>query len=349
MKSNDALDEALAMLADSGPEFGGGLSNHGPMAAEALCAMGRGEQAVAWVERYRKRLEPAPQASGRIDDKDWRDALGRINRVAEWSDFFSEQLKQEPWREVVDTWTARLAPGISAAAFHGVLRTGHAARSLSEHESTERLHELGHDLAYWAATYHALRGVISTSRDALPSQAIRSVERLPLQRRKVGGFLTDGLASLDDFAPFAEVVAMVDASRDVGAFIADLTETFAHVYMKNAIGIGGIIAFIHCVTGPRAVRHLAPHVKPVTAAIAARYAWQAAAGLYAAFAAHDPSGEDSEAPEVELDDLIDRAVANADEHAIKFAEACIGEHALNPKAVYLEAVAHAVKNLPPLR
>jgi hypothetical protein len=70
MKSNDALDEALAMLADRGPEFGGGLSNHGPMAAEALCAMGRGERAVAWVERYRLRLEPPPQASGRIDDKD---------------------------------------------------------------------------------------------------------------------------------------------------------------------------------------------------------------------------------------------------------------------------------------
>lgn len=28
------LDESLARLAVTGPEFGGGLSNHGPMAAE---------------------------------------------------------------------------------------------------------------------------------------------------------------------------------------------------------------------------------------------------------------------------------------------------------------------------
>jgi hypothetical protein len=349
MTSYDGLDEALAMLADTGPEFGGGLSNHGPMAAEALCAMGRADHAVAWTAHYRKRLEPRPRASGRIAGNEWREALGKSHRVAEWSDFFAEELKRAPWREVVDTWTARLAPGISAAAFHGVLRTAHAVRGLSQRETAERVHEFGDGLAYWAATYCELPGAADRSGNAMPSNAIASVQRVPLASRRVGGFLTDGLEGLRNFPPFAEVPSMVDASRDVAAFLSDLTETFARVYLTNAIRFGATIAFIHCVTGPRAVRNLMPHVKPATAAAAARCAWQAAAGLYAAFSVNDAFAGETKAGAIDLDDLIDGAVANGDEHAIKFAEACIGEHALNPKAVYLEAASDALKKLSPLR
>jgi hypothetical protein len=32
----DLLDGTYERLSDTGPEYGGGLSNHGPMAAEAL-------------------------------------------------------------------------------------------------------------------------------------------------------------------------------------------------------------------------------------------------------------------------------------------------------------------------
>jgi hypothetical protein len=51
------IDEALELLADSGQEFGNGLSNHGPMAAEALVTLGRSEAVVPWVERYKRRLQ----------------------------------------------------------------------------------------------------------------------------------------------------------------------------------------------------------------------------------------------------------------------------------------------------
>ena len=40
--------------------------------------------------------------------------------------------------------------------------------------------------------------------------------------------------------------------------------------------------------------------------------------------------------------LIDRAVATQDEHAIKFTEACLREHAFNPKPLYLQAARDAV-------
>ena len=55
------LDEALEIVHRTGPEFGAGLSNHAPMAAEALSVLGHGERAVGWVERYRGRLDDPPR------------------------------------------------------------------------------------------------------------------------------------------------------------------------------------------------------------------------------------------------------------------------------------------------
>ncbi|MGA7873744.1 MAG: hypothetical protein WCA22_22885, partial [Candidatus Binatus sp.] len=51
-----ALDEALEIMAPIGPELNNGLSNHAPMAIEAMCAMGRPDAVMPWFERYRRRL-----------------------------------------------------------------------------------------------------------------------------------------------------------------------------------------------------------------------------------------------------------------------------------------------------
>ena len=228
-----------------------------------------------------------------------------------------------------------------------VPRTRHVRSG--DRENAVRTHELAEGLGYWAATYQPLPGSLAGPQDALPSRAIESVKRLPLERRKIGGFLTDGLAALATFKPFSGVVSMVDTRGDLSALLSDLTETFAHVYVNNAIGIGGVIAFIHCVTGSRAVRNLSPYIDDATARAAARYAWQASAGLYAAFGTQLRSHEPPAAPKFGIEELIDRAIANADEHAIKFSEACIHEYALNPKPVYLAAAAHAIEALPPFK
>ena len=345
----DSIDEAYSIFARTGPEFGGGLSNHGPMASEALCTMGRGDAVAKWVERYQSRLEPPPSMRSRISEDQWREALGKQTRVGDWIGLFAESLKEAAWRAVLDRWVVRLAPGIAAAAYHGVLRTAHAARSLGDRQTPQRVHELAEGLGYWAAPYQPLPGSIEGSHNQPPSRAIDAVARIPLEHRKVGGFLTDGLAALDTFEPFKPVAGLVDTSSNLSAFLSDLTETFARVYMKNAHNISGAIAFIHCVTGPRAVRNLSPYISAETARLAARYAWQASAGLYAAFSIENPSLDQPPMPKLDVQALIDHAIAHGDEHAIKFTEACIQEYELNPKPVYLAAAPHALQILPPLR
>ncbi len=343
------IDEALEMLARTGPEWGGGLSNHGPMGAEALVVLGRDDAVTGWVEQYKRRLGPAPEARDPIDPSAWREALGRIARVGDWAALFQRELSEGPWREVLDRWVRRLAPGIVAAGTHGVIRTAHAVRSLATEETPLRRRELAEGLAYWAARYQRLPGDPGAGVGGLrPSEAVRRLA--PLGRPEPGeryGLITEWLGRLDGRAEFAGVIDLVDASKDPSAFLSDLTEAFAGVYLANA-HTGQLIGFIHAVTGPRAVRLLAPHLSPDTLELALRYAWQAAAGMYAVFGERPDSGPPEER-QTDVDDLIERAVATGDEHAIKFTEACLREHPLNPRPVYLAAAEHAVNALTPRR
>ena len=75
-----------------------------------------------------------------------------------------------------------------------------------------------------------------------------------------------------------------------------------------------------------------------------RYGWQAAAAMYASLGTQ-PAGEGVPRRRVELDELIDRAVASGDEHAIKLTEPCLRENAIRPDAAYLAAAWNAVGHL----
>src|ERR1700756_835975 len=176
MSANDVLDEGLSRLSGTGPEFRGVLSNHGPMAAEALVRLGRADAVEHWLDGYLKRLDAAPRPGDRITDATWRDALGKLNRVADWEVYLRAQLAQEPWQDVLARWWPRLLPGVAAAATHGVIRASHAARSLDaagEARQTERRDELARALAYWAASYIELPGTARPSGTLDPAAAIR--------------------------------------------------------------------------------------------------------------------------------------------------------------------------------
>ncbi|MCM3875218.1 MAG: questin oxidase family protein, partial [Thermoanaerobaculia bacterium] len=322
-RGSQAIEDALALLAETGPEYHGGLANHGPMAAEALVALERFDAVVPWVTRYRPRLDAHPTGS-RLIREDWREALGARNRVADWSVFFGREVKERPWRDAIATWVPRLSPGMIAAAFHGVIRTAHAARSLAAEETPARRRELGEGLAYWAANYRPLPEARTGARGRRrPSQALADVPGVPAADQIARGNIVDRLAPVERFAPFVSAADLVDTTGDASAFLSDLTETFAGVFLAS-VPPGSLITFIHGVTGPSAVRLLLPHLDPAARAAALRYAWQGAAAMYSGFSGKAPSVPRGEAPA--RADLVDRAIATGDEHAIKLTEACLREH-----------------------
>jgi hypothetical protein len=346
-----ALDQALDELARSGPDLRNGLSNHAPMAVEALCALGRADAVRPWLEGYRSGLEPRPPARERIAPGDWPRALGRIERTADWMAFAAEELEGAPWREVLSRWTARLAPGLCASATHGVIRVGHAARALAVAESPPRRRELADALGVWAANYQTLPTLPTAAGGARPGgrarDALARVRVVPPEARRFRGTIVSSLEALGEFPAFAPVIDWFDAGEEPGAAISDLTETFARAYLANARDLLGAIVFVHGVTSAASLRSIVPFLDAPAARAALRFAWQAGAALYAAFGARPAPEGEIEAPREDRETLVDLAIENGDEHAIKFTEACLREHEIAPSPVYLAAARHAIDALAP--
>jgi hypothetical protein len=342
------IDDALTLLRRYGPEFGEmRLANHGPMASEALLTLNRAPEMMPWAESYTPRLEERPRSSNPINAEAWREALGQGNRVADWTAFFEAELARESYQTALKSWIPRLLPGLAAAAAHGVIRVAHAVRSLDAGVSAPRTQELADGFGYWAASYFELPGTPS-DRVRAPSAALAEIPRVELSNRD--GSITARLKELGSHPRFHSGLEAAGPGDDASAFLSDLTATMAHVYLANAAhGSAYDIALIHALTGPSAVRLLAPHLDAATTQVALRYAWQVAAGIYAAYSdtPYEADASSASAPHREIDDIIDRAVATGDEHAIKFTEACLREHAIAPDPALLAAADLVADRLAP--
>jgi hypothetical protein len=347
---NDVLDEGLSRLAATGPEFRGGLSNHGPMAAEALVRLGRADAVEHWLDGYLPRLDDAPSASDRITDATWPQALGSLNRVADWEAYFRAQLAEERWQDVFARWWPRLLPGVAAAATHGIIRTSHAVRSLAAAEAAgtrddaERRGELARGLAYWAASYVELPGTARPSGNLDVAAAIRG---LPvLDEPDTGGLIT---ARLKDGIPrlpgLGTALAALRPPADAGHDLGDLAREFAGVFL--AYGRRQPITFLHAVTAPVAAYSALPLLPRQLARPTYDGLWQVGAALYAVHAGTVTPEPLPAATPPAPDDLTDRAVATGDEHAIKLTEACLRLHAETPDPLLLHAAARASELLGP--
>ncbi len=341
----DVMDEALGLLGDAGPEYGPGFSNHGPMAAEALLALGRGDAVIPWVTDYRKRLQGSPKPGLPVFAGYWFEALGSSDRYADWVECFEEELREEDWCTVLNMWVPRLLPGMVGAAWHGAIRTGHAVRSLNREESPGKLRELARAMAYWAARYQSLPGFPAPHVDVRnPLAVIGEVTPLPDGERLMKGLISEKVRRLSGFKPFEQVINLTEPPDAITPFTIDLLEAFVRVYLANANSRGRAITFIHGVTGPGAVYLMATCLLPDISRIALRYAWQASAALYASIG-REIDNAVYDAADESVEDLIVQAVGTGDEHAIKFTEVCLRAYRIDPRPIFLAAARHAIDRL----
>jgi len=334
---NSVLDDALERVRGMGPEAVHGAPNHGPMAAEALVALGCSDEVSRWVDDYRRELVPMPQARSPVTEYTWREALGVIQRIGDWQAFFLTQFAEAPWQTVFAQWIPRLIPGLMAGGTHGLIRTAHAIRALSEAATPVRVEELASALAYWAAYHQTLPGVPRLRGPLDLDRAIEQVPRIGDDRRNKGrreGVPRELVRVLAEYPDFAAAVDRLGTIEAVDKSLNRLTEMGARLYLANASTHP--LVFIHALTGPAAVRLLLPHMPVWLREVALAYCWQAIAAWVAAYGSDTPGPPDDSAPPSEPE-IIGRALGTRDHHAIKLAEACLREHRLNPQAVYLKA------------
>ena len=343
----ESLDDALDAVSGYGIELQNGNSNHAPMVAEALCAMGRPDAVMPWLSRYRERMLPRPARKEPISHDDWQRALGKRDRFADWAIFFGSELQATPWRKALDYWAGRLAPGFSATATHGVIRVGHAVRGLVAAETPTRLRELADALASWAATYRELPSSdLTTHRPMTARDAITKIPIIPPERRRNLGNITASFAMLDDLPEFAPVIGLIDVTGEIDQVVSELAEVFVRVFLANAHDRLTSIVFIHGVTSLAALSNIAPEVSEATTRAMLRYAWQTGCALYSCFGNETALDQAISVQEREDSLVIADAIANGDEHVIKFTEACVSRHAVDSSPAHYAAIDLARRMIP---
>ncbi|AWZ10591.1 MULTISPECIES: questin oxidase family protein [unclassified Streptomyces] len=311
------LDEALERLHASGPERLGRLTNHAPMVVETLASRGQPGAVHRWLDLYETKLEEFPAPVAPIAEADRHTALGDPSRAADWIAYFSRELADHPWRQLLALWWPRLLPGMYGGSTHPVIRVGHAVRTLMEGgESAPRVTELAHGLGYWAARHRPLSGITGlpdAAGVADGADAGQALAAVPPIRDPRGGF-PDRLARVDRLPAWAAEVSDPDEARRK---LAELVRAATHRYATH--GHGEETMLVHAATAPNAVLRTLPALPRTLWVPSLHAAWTASAAVTAMYATHAPIPYASPG-RVTADEVLERALAHGDEHVIKLAD-----------------------------
>lgn len=316
MDTTGILDEALQRLHGSGPERLGRLTNHAPMAVEALSVRGQAGTVHRWLDLYARKLEEFPSRVEPVTAANWHAALGDPRRAADWIDHFEREITDRPWRDVLAQWWPRLLPGMYGGSTHPLIRVGHAVRTLLAGETTApRLAELAHGLGYWAARHHPVADLAPLpGADAYGADA--ALDAVPPLTERHGTF-PDRLGRVTGLPVWAAAVTDPDEAR---LRLVDLVRAATHRYATH--GHGDEIMLVHAATAPNAVLRTLPALPPALWASSLRAAWTASAAVTAMYApdapvVFTPPGTFT------VDEVFERARAHGDEHVIKLTDTAL--------------------------
>jgi len=354
-----AMNDALERIFDIGfrtEEFG---SVHGPMVAEAITTLGRHEAVALWIDVYKTRWHniPAPPKQAAIDASspaEWQRALGDPSRMSDWYELFLKELEEKAWEDVLKIWAPVLIAGSAGGLTHGLIRTAHAVRSLQGDPPTAlQIDEFARGLTYWASTYRAVAGNADAHGTLSLEQALSRLPRF--DPATAAPFVTDVMArfrALGKLPGFTETVENLEAVTSADAAISRHTAAIARILVAHQeLRQVTFIQVVHALTSAAAMRTLLPYFPDTFGAWAYRYVWQASAAILAQIG-HVLRSELKLNPEVgepklQIDELIDRAIAHKEEHVIKLTEACLREDRIRPDLAYRAAAEAALKRIKP--
>ncbi|MCX5312550.1 questin oxidase family protein [Streptomyces sp. NBC_00154] len=313
------LDEALERLHSAGPERNGWLSNHGPMAVEALVRHGQAPAVHRWLDHYSHKLEDMPAPATRVTAENWHEALGDPRRIADWTMYFEQETAGRPWQDVLTDWWPRLLPGIAAGATHPVIRVGHAVRTLLGGEANApRITELAHGLGYWAARHQPLPALNPPASLVPAPSAAAALDAVPPVADPSGG-IRDRLAQLTAFPLWPQRFA--DDPDMARTRLAELVRAATHRYTTH--GHGAPIMLVHAATAPNAVLRTLPALPRDLWHRSLAAAWAASAAVTAAYSPADPAPYTAPPSASSADEIFARAAAHGDDHTIKFTDTAL--------------------------
>lgn len=333
-RSTEFLHACLDRIQTVPPEYGQGLSSHLPMAVHALFQLGANEaQMETFMAGYLPRFRGRRLALQGHVLPDWRQALGQFEAFEDVRSSFVAALARAGRDAVLGEALPALLPGVSAAAFHGLIRTAHAVESA--HEA-----ELASALAYWACRWQGL---------AAPPQSSSQGPGIDLATWSAA--LVDGARGWRSDAPliflrmqeasatplYAQLAQALKPEPKLAPRLAQLAHLALGYYLDS-----GNFTVLHMITGLRALRVLLPWVPERLQADPAvqDLLGQAFVAAYLAgrVQARPRSGSD-DASSLSGAELAAAACRSTDDHVIKLVHACGDEMAAYAEPRYKMAAA----------
>ncbi len=333
MPETTTVDETLLRLHRYGPEFEGWLSNHGPMAVEAMGRRGHESRITGWTDEYVKRLDAAPGRGRVLADDEVAAALGDPRLAGDWLATFRAQLVESSWQSVLSQWWPRLLPGIAAGATHGVIRVGHAVLSLRAEETEPRVAELAHALGYWAMRWQPVP-VVAPRGTGGPAEILATVPAVADQ----SGGIRPRLAQLASTAGYVDAAESLAPPTDVQQDLQALVDAVVLRYARWAQGNPTML--VHAATAPNAVLRTLPSLPVELWLPSYEAAWSASTAVVAAY--RPASDRDPELGPTDAD-AFEETVSAGSEHMIKFADTALETYARTGDGDALRAIGAAVR------
>ena len=208
----------------------------------------------------------------------------------------------------------------------------------------ETLDELAHGLAFWAARYRELSGVVAPDGQLSAAEALSGVTRLDDQSGLIAHRL-DRLERSRGWTSSLRAMRPATSPDEVPARLESLIDTAVATYLGH--GHSSPVLLVHTATAPNAVRHVLPVLPTEHWLPSLTAAWAASAALIATYA---PT---QQAPRADIvrggttaSDSLQRAAEHGDEHVLKFADTAVEAYDRMGDRDLLGAADHARELIP---
>jgi hypothetical protein len=342
------------------PEFNQGLTNHLPMAIQALQSM---HATTAQIGRLSSHLAPSldvltqPANQKTLSEAQVKALVGKRSHYSELLNYFTQLLNGqsiEQRQTDISKWLDFLLPGLSAAAFHPMIRLAHAISSDSETNTKETPYstnqydkesETPNALAYWVFAYQELAWPVNQLRsssslsDTIDALINALTDNLSWPANRLGkSLVTDDMQKVQQHFSF-DGLTLKPAINEIT--LIEMEEAILNLYLAT-----DDFTILHGVTATYAARIIIDKYNPKQMLT---YLWQ---GLVIAFLSKGVNVQHIQETQQKLLDIKalttkeikHRACNSLDSHTIKLAAACLKMYTITQNNQYLLAASRKLQN-----
>jgi Questin oxidase-like len=311
---------------------GSPYSNHLSMGLLSLAALGASTDRIrAKGESELKGIWPFPTGGPAVTRINWRDHLRNPDALPGLRAMFEHEIATLGMADTLRLYLPTLLPGLSAAAFHPLIRTGYGVRFGDAAE-------VAMGLAYWAVTFWPLGPLVLSSAERDPTAALAAV-------RRVGPLTTEGRRAAGIDSPKLNIVRGMRWASTLPGFGAasslriggESLDSIARAAIRLHVASGDNFTALHGVTATHAYRMIEPFVPDRS--MGRRYLWQALVAVYVYIDAPNVGAPVAGGKLPGWDQVIAEAAASDDDHKLKLTDIAREECRHYADPMYLRAAA----------